>query len=104
MWLEDHSHASVLAVSGQAKVWLDGRQRQVKTNLGALSAEGWTRLSAGEGTQGPRWDDWRWLPVAEPLEPDWRRWLLVRRRVSAPMSGKLTSSLLPIETPIEEVV
>jgi SRSO17 transposase len=104
MWLEDQPHAYVLAVSGQEYVWLDGRQRQVKTILAALSAEGWTRLSAGEGTKGPRWYDWRWLPVAEPLEPDWCRWLLVRRSVSAPDELQAYVVFAPHETLREEVV
>jgi SRSO17 transposase len=81
MWLEAQPQAYVLAVSGQEYVWLGGRQRQVKTILAALPEEGWTRLSAGDGTKGPRWYDWRWQPLAEPLEPHWRRWLLVRRSI-----------------------
>ena len=60
-------------------------QPQVKTILAALPEESWPRLSAGNGTKGPRWYDWRWLPLAEPPEPGWRRWRLVRRRVSTPM-------------------
>jgi hypothetical protein len=84
MWLEGHPQAYVLAVSGKEYVWLDWHQRQVKTILVALPEDGWTRLRAGDGTKGPRWYDWRWLPLAEPLEPDWRRWLLVRRSVSDP--------------------
>ena len=84
LWLEAQPRAYVLAVSGQEYVWLGWRQRQVKTLLTALPAEGWTRLSAGDGAKGPRWYDWHWLSLAEPLEPDWRRWLLVRRRVSDP--------------------
>jgi SRSO17 transposase len=74
----------VLAVSGKEYVWLSGQQ-QVKTILAALPEESWTRLSAGNGTQGPRGYDWRWLPLAAPPEPGWRRWLLVRRSVSTPM-------------------
>ena len=74
----------MLAVSGQESGWLGWRQRQVNTILAALPEEGWTRLSAGDGTKGPRGYDWRWRPVAEPLEPDGRRWLLVRRRVNDP--------------------
>jgi hypothetical protein len=74
----------VLAVSGQAYVWLGWQPRQVKTLLTAWPEEGWTRLSAGDGTKGPRWYDWHGLPLAEPLEPHWRRWLLVRRSMSAP--------------------
>jgi hypothetical protein len=46
--------------------------------------EGWCRLSAGDGAKGPRWDDWRWLPLAAPPPPPWRRWLLVRRSLRAP--------------------
>jgi SRSO17 transposase len=84
MWLEAQPQAYVLAVSGQEYVWLDWRQRQVKTILAALPEEGWTRLSAGDGSKGPRWYDWRWLPLAEPVEPAWRRWLLVRRSLGAP--------------------
>jgi SRSO17 transposase len=83
-WLEARPQAYVLAVSGKEYVWLSGQQ-QVKTILAALPEESWTRLSAGNGTKGPRWYDWRWLPLAEPPEPGWRRWLLVRRRVSTPM-------------------
>lgn len=84
LWLEAQGHAYVLAVSGKEYVWRAGRQHQVKTILAALAAEGWCRLSAGDGAKGPRWYDWQWLPLAAPLQPPWRRWLLVRRSVSAP--------------------
>jgi SRSO17 transposase len=82
MWLESRPQAYVLAVSGKEDVWLEGQQRQVKRLLGALPEEGWTRLSAGDGAKGPRWYDWRWLPLADPMDPAWRRWLLVRRSVT----------------------
>src|SRR5215472_4764377 len=69
LWLEAQPQASVLAVSGKEYVWLDWQQRQVKTILATIPADGWTRLSAGDGAKGPRWYDWRWLSLAEPLEP-----------------------------------
>jgi len=83
-WLEGRPQAYVLAVSGQESVWVDGRQRSVKTRLAALPAGGWRRLRAGDGTKGPRWYDWRGRPLIPPEEPGWCRWLLVRRRVSDP--------------------
>jgi SRSO17 transposase len=104
MWLEDHPQAYVLAVSGKEYVWLGWRQRQVKTVFAALPEEGWTRLSAGEGTKGPRWYDWRWLPLAEPLEPGWCRWLLVRRSVSAPTELQAYVVFAPQATILAEVV
>jgi len=84
MWLETHERAYVLAVSGKEYVWLGWQQRQVKTVLAALPVDGWTRHSAGAGAKGPRWYDWYWLPLADPMQPTWRRWLLVRRSLSAP--------------------
>jgi SRSO17 transposase len=89
LWLESQLQASVLAVSGKEYVWLGSQQRQVKTILASLPAEGWTRLSAGDGAKGPRWYDWCRLPLADPLEPGWCRWLLVRRSLGA--STELTA-------------
>ena len=53
----------------------------------ALPASAWARLSAGEGTKGPRLHDWAYLELAdlEAAEDDnslaglWTRGLLVRR-------------------------
>jgi SRSO17 transposase len=42
--------------------------------------------------------------LAEPLEPDWRRWLLVRRRVSSPQALQAEVVFAPQATPLEEVV
>jgi SRSO17 transposase len=104
MWLEGHPQAYVLAVSGKEYVWLNWHQRQVKTILVALPADGWTRLSAGDGTKGPRWYDWRWLPLAEPQEPGWRRWLLVRRSLSVPTELTAYMVFAPQATTLAEVV
>lgn len=104
MWLEAQPQAYVLAVSGQAYVWVDEQQRQVKSILAALPEAGWTRLSAGDGAKGPRWYDWRWLALADPLEPGWRRWLLVRRSVSTPTELTAYVVLARQETMLAEVV
>ena len=83
-WLEERSQAYVLTVSGKEYVGRAGRQWQVKTLRAMLEEEDWCRLKAGDGTKGPRWYDWRWIPLAAPLQPHWRRWLLVRRSLSDP--------------------
>ena len=55
-----------------------------------LPPSAWRRLSAGEGTKGPRLHDWAWLELAR-LEADnyrngatglWTRGLLIRRHVA----------------------
>lgn len=104
MWLEGEKQAYVLAVSGKEYVWWGWRQRQVKTILASLPADGWTRLSAGDGAKGPRWYDWRWLPLANPVEPGWRRWLLVRRSLSEPIELTAYVVFARQETTLAEVV
>ena len=104
LWLEAQERAYVLAVSGKEYVWRGWQQRQVKTVLAALPAEGWTRLSAGDGTKGPRWYDGCWLPLAAPLQPQWRRWLLVRRSVSEPTDLTAYVVFAPRDSALEAVV
>jgi len=104
LWLAEHRHAHVLAVSGQAYVWRAGRQQQGKTLLAALAAAGWWRLRAGDGAKGPRWDDWPGLPLATPRQPRWRRWLWVRRSLSAPTELTAYVVLAPQVTVLATVV
>jgi SRSO17 transposase len=102
--LEAHERAYVLAVSGKAYVWLGWQQRQVTTILAHLSAEGWQRHSAGAGAKGPRWYDWCWLPLASPMPPAWRRWLLVRRSLRAPTELTAFGVFAPQATTVPEAV
>jgi SRSO17 transposase len=104
MWLEAQPQADVLAVSGQEYVWMGWRPRQVNTILTALLEDDWTRLSAGDGTKGPRWDDWRWLSLAAPRAPGWRRWLRVRRRLGTPTELTADVVFARDETTLDEVV
>ena len=104
VWLEEQDHAYVLAVSGKEYVWRAGRQHQVKSVLAALGTEGWERLSAGDGTKGPRWYDWCWLPLAAPWQSDWGRWLLVRRSLSDPAALTAYVVFAPRATTLATVV
>jgi SRSO17 transposase len=104
VWLEAQPQAYVLAVSGKEYVWLGGQQRRVNTILAAWPEDGWSRLSAGDGAKGPRWYDWRWLPLAAPLEPTWRRWLLIRRSLSDAIEMRAYVVFAPQETTLEAVV
>jgi SRSO17 transposase len=83
-WLEERKQAYVLAVSGKETVWLNEEQQQIKTILADLPAQGWETLSAGAGSKGPRWYDWRRLELSDPPQAGWKRWLLVRRSISDP--------------------
>ncbi len=85
VWLEARPIGYVLAVSGKDTVWEAGlRQRRVSAYLADPPTEGWERLSAGDGAKGPRYYDWRRLPLAAPLVAGWQRWVLLRRSVADP--------------------
>jgi SRSO17 transposase len=104
IWLEAQERAYVLAVAGQAYVWLGWQQRQVKTILACLPAEGWERHSAGAGAKGPRWYDWCRLPLAAPRPPAWRRWRWVRRSLSDPTELTAFVVFAPQATTLGETV
>jgi SRSO17 transposase len=83
-WLEGHKQAYVLAVSSDETVWINQVQRQIKTILAELPAQGWETLSAGVGSKGPCTYDWRRLELSNPPHAGWKRWLLLRRSISDP--------------------
>jgi SRSO17 transposase len=96
MFLEESKQPYVLALSGKAHVWAGFYQHRVSTLLDALTQgelpfaqaaeedEGWKRLSAGEGSKGPRLYDWLRLPLNPPMQEGFERWLLVRRSIEDP--------------------
>jgi SRSO17 transposase len=96
MFLEEGKQPYVLALSGKAHVWSGFYQHRVSTLLDALTEgelpsaqaaeedEGWKRLSAGEGSKGPRLYDWLRLPLNPPMQEGFERWLLVRRSMEDP--------------------
>jgi SRSO17 transposase len=87
MFLEEREQPYVLAVSGKAYVWAGFRQHRVGVVLDSLRQEellpeeGWKRVSAGDGSKGPRLYDWSRLPLNPPMQEGFERWLLVRRSI-----------------------
>jgi hypothetical protein len=74
------------------------------TSENTLSREGFPKTYPQKGSKGPRWYDWRWLPLADPVDPAWRRWLLVRRSVSDPTERRGNVVCAPQDTTLAEVV
>jgi SRSO17 transposase len=82
-WLEEQRVAHVLGVSGNHYIWLGLRQQQVATVVQQVPRKAWQRVSAGNGSKGPRWFDWAaWrFPC---VERGWQRWLGRRRKGDKP--------------------
>jgi SRSO17 transposase len=103
-WLEAHHQAYVLAVSGKAFVWMQHHQRRISTLLAELPGEGWEQLSAGVGSKGPRWYDWRRLEANAPQHGGWQRWVLLRRSMTAPTEVTAYIVYAPATTSLAEMV
>jgi SRSO17 transposase len=103
-WLEAERRAYVLAMPKTHRVWLGEQQQTAQAAFTRLPAEAWQRLSAGEGSQGPRWYDWAWIPLSGASTAGWGRWLLARRSRSDPTELAYYRVFAPAETPLEEAV
>lgn len=85
-WAERHRLGYVLAVTSGQRLGF----RPVPDWIEGLPADAWQRLSAGDGTKGPRLYDWACVPY-RGAAPGFRCALLVRRSVAEP--GELTFHL-----------
>jgi SRSO17 transposase len=105
VWLEARPIGYVLAVSRKDTVaGPDWRQRRIAAYLDAPPADGWERLSAGDGAKGPRWYDWIRLPLIAPLVDGWERWVLLRRSVADPTELTAYVCFAPVGTRLAELV
>jgi SRSO17 transposase len=104
-WLEGQGRSYVLAVPQTHAIWTRGQQRTVERLVADLPADAWARLSAGEGSQGPRYYDWACLALPYTGAAAGKaHWLLVRRSVSDPTKLAYYRVYGPMDTPVLEMV
>jgi SRSO17 transposase len=101
--LEDRRQPYVLAVSSQHRIWKDSRQVMVSELLQQLSSDRWQRISAGDGTKGPRWYDWAYERFDDAHPSDWQRGILFRRSLTDPNEVAYYAVFAPKETSLEAI-
>jgi SRSO17 transposase len=110
MFLEEREQPYVLAISGKAHVWAGFYQHRVGTVLDSLrrgelpseeAEEGFRRISAGEGSKGPRLYEWLRLPLNSPLQEGFERWLVVRRSIEDPDDLSAYTVFAPEDSTLE---
>lgn len=102
IWLEERLQPYVLAVPKNQRIGLSHRADEV---VASWPAERWQRLSAGEGSQGPRFYDWAWQSLDfRWTEPGWKQWLLARRSLSDPTEIAYYFVFAPEAVTLEQVV
>jgi SRSO17 transposase len=103
-WLEAQRRAYVLAVSCHHRLWQDGRSQRADALVAALPAGAWQRLSAGDGSQGPRWYDWAAVPLTTTSASGMAHWLVARRSSSDPTEVVYYRAFGPNQTPLATLV
>jgi SRSO17 transposase len=101
-WLEERLQPYVLAVPKNQRIGLTHRADSV---VASWPVERWQRLSAGEGSQGPRFYEWAWQSLDFRLtEPGWKQWLLARRSLSDPTEIAYYFVFAPESVTLDQVV
>jgi SRSO17 transposase len=103
-WLEGQGRSYVLAVPSTHGIWTCAHQQTVEQLVQALPGAAWVRLSAGDGSQGPRWYDWACLALPYATAAGQAQWLLARRSVSDPTELAYYRVYGPADTPVTEMV
>jgi SRSO17 transposase len=103
-WLEGQGRSYVLAVPSTHGIWTRAHQQTVEQLLRHVPADAWVRLSAGEGSQGPRWYAWVCLRLPYATAAGNGQWLLARRSLSDPKEVAYYRVFGPAETAVSEMV
>jgi SRSO17 transposase len=103
-WLEENKHPYVLAVACNSRVFLGGEEYEASDLVHAPAPEDWQRLSAGDGSKGPRLYDWACAFLNNQEEERFERFLLIRRSIAKPAEVAYYRVFAPRETPLEEIV
>lgn len=109
--LEAREQAYALAVPRREQVQVQGEQtpRRVDQVARALPADAWQRLSAGNGSKGPRLFDWARVELvdAEPAIAGWQHWLVIRRSIASgatPADMAYVLVFARTDTPLSDMV
>jgi SRSO17 transposase len=104
-WLEEQGRSYVLAMPSTHGIWTRAHQQTVEHVVQhRVPSDAWVRLSAGEGSQGPRWYDWACLRLSYSTPAGKGQWLLARRSISDPRELAYYRVFGPADTPVTERV
>lgn len=105
--LEERSQAYALAVACKEQVEVGGTRQRVDRVARTLTSSDWQRLSAGDGSKGPRFFEWAQREITAAEKPGWKRWLVIRRSLqegSKPAEVAYFLVFAPAQTPLWQIV
>ena len=107
-WLEEQGRSYVLAVKNNEPLWTDTERGWAPVAARELAQQipddQWQRLSAGEGSKGPRFYHWGLMSLRPEDAPDQGYYLLVRRSIADPDDPAYYACFSPAEASLAELV
>lgn len=103
-FLEERHQPYVLAVSSQQRLWMRLQQKRLDAIAKDIPKENWLRLSAADGTKGPRLYDWAAAQSDALVEGGLRRWVLFRRSIEKPNEIAYYLCLAPADAVVTNLV
>jgi SRSO17 transposase len=104
LWLQAQGYGYVLGATSIENVWPQGQQVTVATLIETLPSTAWVCLSAGKGSQGPRYFDWTWLQLPYESVPGFAHFLLVRRSLRSLQEMTYFHTYAPTTTSLAKLV
>ena len=101
---EDRGLGYVVAISSQARLFLNGRRTRVDEHVGQIPKRAWRRLSCGSGLKGERLYDWAFVAWPHYDNPNLSRGFLVRRSLSDPNDVAYFFTSAPKRTTLKTIV
>jgi SRSO17 transposase len=103
MFLDQRRIGYVVCVPRRQAIGLGVGTARADTLAGQAPKEAWKRLSAGDGSKGPRLYDWAMASLPE-LDEGRGRWLLIRRSIADPDDLAFYLCAGPTDTTIDVLV
>jgi len=103
--VEQRHQRYALTVGATHSVVIGGGHQRARSVIADLPTEAWQRLSAGDGSKGPRLYDWARVRLNNAHSPEWERWLVARRTLPAPDDPRSSAYVVvfaPGDTSVEE--
>jgi SRSO17 transposase len=108
LWLEEQGQPYVLGIASHRTLWSADEegffQQSLAKHVAGQSEERWVRLSAGDGSKGPRVYDWTRGLLAPAKQAGWEHWWLARRSISDVSDIAYYFTFGPAATSLEKLV
>ena len=101
-WLEERKISYVLGITGQYRVFWNGRRQWAKELVAELPEAVWQTISCGAGSKGERVYQWTRIKLRD-VAGTRRRWLVARRSLKQPDELALYAASAEVETPLEKL-